>query len=195
MPSPVGHILAGAGVYLALARKQDRSRPILAVTLLSSIIPDFDFVPGFFIGKLSAYHHGMSHSLTFAVVFAAAVFVLAEGPQKKIAVRAAIFGGLGYASHVILDFLGAKEGTRGVPIFWPLSDKPFGLDLGLLGSFYFRDSGIWRVIHWHNADAVLRELLIIGSPVLFLLWKEKRSKYSAVVRKTSQRESSVAPRL
>jgi len=195
MPSPVGHILAGAGVYLSAVRKKDRSRPILAVTLLGSIVPDFDFMPGFFIGKLSAYHHGMSHSLTFAVFFAAAVFVLAEGPQKKIAVRAAILGGLGYTSHVILDFLGAKEGTRGVPIFWPLSDKPFGLDLGLLGSFYFRDSGIWSIIHWNNANAVLRELLVIGSPVLFLLWKEQRSKYSTVLRKTSQRESRVVPPL
>ena len=96
MPSPVGHILAGAGVYLSAVRKQDRSRPILAVTLLGSIVPDFDFMPGFFIGKLSAYHHGMSHSLTFAVFFAAAVFILAENTQKKIAVRAAILGGLGY---------------------------------------------------------------------------------------------------
>ena len=175
MPSPVGHILGGAVVYLTAVRKQDRSRAVLVVTLLGSILPDFDFFPGFFIGEFAAYHHGISHSLTFALFFAAAVFILAGRRQKKIAARAAILAGLGYASHVILDFVGAREGTLGVPIFWPLSDKPFGLDLGLLGSIYFDDSGIWSVVRWDNAPALLRELLIIGSPVLFLLWKEQRA--------------------
>jgi len=173
MPSPVGHILGGAAVYLAAARKQDRSRAVLGVTLLGSILPDFDFLPGFFIGKLSAYHHGISHSLTFALFFAAAVFILAERTQTKIASRAAILAGLGYVSHVILDFVG----PRGVPIFWPLSDKGFALDISLLGSIYF-DSEIWSVVRWDNAPTLLRELLIIGSPVLFLLWKEQRSNIS-----------------
>jgi membrane-bound metal-dependent hydrolase YbcI (DUF457 family) len=182
MPSPVGHILGGAAVYLAAARKQDRSSMALGLTLLGSILPDFDFFPGLFIGKLSAYHHGISHSLTFAVLFAAAVFMLAERMQNKVASRAAILAGLGYASHVILDFLGAREGTRGVPIFWPLSDKSFGLNLGLLGSFYFADSGIWSVVRRDNAPALLRELLLIGSPVLFLLWKERGSKYFTAMR-------------
>jgi hypothetical protein len=67
-------------------------------------------------------------------------------------------------------------------MFWPLSDKLFGLNLGLLGSFYFVDSGIWSVVRRDNAPALLRELLIIGSPVLFLLWKEQRSKYLTVMR-------------
>jgi len=182
MPSPVGHILGGAAVYLAAARKQDRSRVVLGLTLLGSILPDFDFFPGFFTGNLSAYHRGISHSLTFAIFFAAVVFILVGWTQKKVAPRAAILAGLGYASHVILDFLGGKEGTRGVPMFWPLSDKLFGLNLGLLGSFYFQGSSVWSVVRRDNAPALLRELFIIGSPVLFLLWKEHRSKYFAVTR-------------
>jgi inner membrane protein len=180
MPSPVGHILGGAAVYLAAVRKQDRSRAVLGLTLLGSILPDFDFFPGFFTGKLFAYHHGISHSLTFAVFFTAVVFILAEWRQTKVASRAAILAGLGYASHIILDFLGNPG--PGMPIFWPLSDKLFGLDLGLLGSFYFADSGIWSVVRRDNASTILRELLIIGSPVLFLLWKEHRSKYFTATR-------------
>src|SRR5262245_44152232 len=185
MPSPVGHILGGAAVYLAAARKEDRSRAVLGLTLLGSILPDFDFFPGFFTGNLSAYHRGISHSLTFAIFFAAVVFILVGWSQKKDAPRAAILAGLGYASHVILDFLGGKEGTRGVPIFWPLSDELFGLNLGLLGSFYFPGSalwsepGIWSVVRRDNARALLHELLIIGSPVLFLLWKEQRQSISS----------------
>ena len=75
MPSPVGHILGGAAVYLAGVRKEDRSRAIMGVVLLGSILPDFDFLPGYFFAKLSTYHHGISHSLTFAALFGLAVFL------------------------------------------------------------------------------------------------------------------------
>jgi inner membrane protein len=175
MPSPVGHILAGTAVYLTGTRKESRSRFILAVTLLGSILPDFDFLPGILIGDMRAFHHGISHSLTSAVLFGALVFFFAERLQRDIAARAGMLAGLSYASHVILDFLSVNEGTRGVPILWPLSDQKFGLNLHLLGYFHYSNRGIWSVIRWDNAPALLRELLVIGSPVLLLLWRERRS--------------------
>jgi inner membrane protein len=182
MPSPVGHLLAGTAVYLTVTKKESRSRLILAVTLLGSILPDFDFLPGILIGDLRAFHHGISHSLTFAVLFGALVFFLAERVQKDIAAQAAILAGLSYALHVILDFVAVNEGTRGVPILWPLSDQKFGISLHLLGYFHYSDRGIWSVIRWDNAPALLRELLVIGSPVLLLLWRERRRNRSVFKR-------------
>ena len=177
MPSPIGHILGGAAVYLASRQKQDHSRAVLGVVLLGSVLPDFDFLPGYFVGKLSIYHHGISHSLTFAALFGAAVFLCLKWLRSDIAKQAAVLGGLSYALHIILDFLGTNEGTRGVPMFWPFSDELFGLDLGLLGYFYYADSGIWSVVRWDNVAALLRELLVIGSPVLLLLWWKRSSTH------------------
>ena len=177
MPSPIGHILGGAAVYLAAARKQDHSRAILGVVLLGSVLPDFDLLPGYFFAKLSTYHHGISHSLAFAVLFGVVVFFCLQSRRSDIAKRAAVLGGLSYASHITLDFLGTNEGTRGVPIFWPFSGELFGLNLGLFGYFYYADSGIWSVVRWDNVAALLRELLVIGSPVLLLLWWKRSSTH------------------
>lgn len=174
MPSPVGHLLGGAAVYLAASRKEDRSRFTLGAALFGSILPDFDFFPGLFVGKLSTYHHGISHSLMFAILFGAVVLIIARHAQKNNPARAAIIAGLSYASHVILDFLGANEGTRGVPMLWPFWNEKFGVDLGLLGHFRYSDSGIWSVIRWDNIPALLREFFLIGTPVLLLLWREQR---------------------
>jgi inner membrane protein len=182
MPSPVGHLLAGAAVYLAASRKEDRSKFILGAALLGSILPDFDFLPGLFVGKLSAYHHGISHSLIFAVLFAVLIFFFAKHAQKNNPARAAIIAGLCYASHVILDFVGTNEGTRGVPMLWPLSNEKFGLELGLLGHFLYSDSGIWSVIRWHNIWSVSREAVFIGSLALFFLWRDRRRNRSVFNR-------------
>jgi inner membrane protein len=179
MSSPVGHLLGGAAVYLAASRKEDRSTFTLGAALLGSILPDFDFLPGLFVGKLSAFHHGISHSLIFAVVFAVLVFFFAKHTQKNNPLRAAIIAGLSYASHVILDFVGTNEGTRGVPMLWPFSNQQFGLDLGLLGHFRYSDSGIWSVLRFDNISVVAREIVFVGSLALLLLWRERR-RYRSV---------------
>jgi membrane-bound metal-dependent hydrolase YbcI (DUF457 family) len=175
MPSPVGHVLGGVAVYLVGTRNAARSRFIFAATLLGSIAPDFDILPGIIIGKMSAFHHGVSHSLTFAALFGAIVFFWVRRYQKEIAVRAAIIAALAYTSHIFLDFVNVYDGTRGVPAIWPLSDRLLGLDLGLLGYFYYTDKGLWSVVRWDNVPAFLREVLFIGGPVLLLLWRERRS--------------------
>jgi inner membrane protein len=185
MPSPVGHILAGAAVYLGATPKEDRSRFTLGAALFGSILPDFDFFPGLFVGKLSTYHHGLSHSLIFAVAFGAVVLILARHAQETNPARAAIIAGLSYASHVILDFLGTNEGTKGVPMLWPFSNEKFGLDLGLLGYFRYSDSGIWSVLRFDNILVVAREVVFVGSLPLFFLWRERRRNRSVFKRPKS----------
>jgi inner membrane protein len=179
MPSPVGHILAGAAVYLTGTRKESRSRVILAITLLGSILPDFDFLPGILIGDLPAFHHGVSHSLAFAVLFGALAFFFVRRRQKDIALCVGILAASAYASHVLLDLVSVNEGARGVPILWPLSDQQFGFNLHLLGHFHYWSTyrGIWTVMRWDNLSTLSLELVVIGTPALFLLWRERRSTH------------------
>jgi hypothetical protein len=174
MPSPIGHILGGAALYLAGATPQNRSNATLAVTLAGSIVPDFDFLPGILIGHPAAFHHGVSHSLAFALLFGAIVFVCFRYyGQKKIATRAALLGGLAYAFHIALDALSAYQA---VPMMWPLSNVKFGIDLSIFGKFDHErlENGIWSVLRWDNLPAVTREFTILGTPVVFLfLWRER----------------------
>lgn len=174
MPSPVGHILSGAALYLAGASPQNRSNATLAVTLAGSIVPDFDFLPGIIIGEPAAFHHGVSHSLAFALLFGAVLVVCFRYyGQKKIATRAALLGGLAYAFHIVLDAVSAYQA---VPMMWPLSNVRIGINLDLFGHFHHSglERGIWSVVRWDNLPAVTREFTTLGIPVLLLfLWRKK----------------------
>jgi hypothetical protein len=183
MPSPIGHILAGAGVYLAATRKEDRSTAALGVVLLGSVLPDFDFLPGILIGHPAAFHHGISHSLTFAALFGVVIFfIVCRFENKKIAVRTGILAGLAYASHLAIDLVSVNEGARGIPIIWPISSDRFGVNLELFGHFHHERlaQGIWSVVRWDNLTALSREVTVLGVPLLLLFWRQKaRQKYRA----------------
>ena len=179
MPSPVGHILGGAAVYLAASRGEYRSRAVLGVTLLSSILPDFDFLPGILIGDPSAFHHGISHSLTVAVFVGSLVFFFGRRLHTKIAVQTATLAALAYFFHIVLDAVSVNEGTRGVPILWPWSDRQFGINLHLFGFFHHGGlyRGIWSIVRWDNLPALIREISVLGIPVLILfLWQKRNRK-------------------
>jgi membrane-bound metal-dependent hydrolase YbcI (DUF457 family) len=119
----------------------------------------------------------VSHSLALALLFGLSVFFFTPRRQKDIALRAGVLAGAAYASHVLLDFVNVNEGTRGVPILWPLSDREFGINLHLMGYFHYSNRGLWSVMRWDNVSAVSRELLVVSSLVLLLLWRGRRSAY------------------
>jgi VanZ family protein len=179
MPSPIGHVLGGAIVYLGGTRPSTRSRLLLAVALLGSLAPDLDFVPGILIGNMRAFHHGISHSVAFALVFGGLTYGLARYVDRTIALRASVLGALAYTSHVVLDFIAVSEGTRGLPLLWPFSDERFGVNLGLFGHFRYTDirDGIWSVVRSENASPLVRELLILGTALVLLHRREQLGQW------------------
>jgi membrane-bound metal-dependent hydrolase YbcI (DUF457 family) len=175
VPSPVAHLLGGAAVYLAGARPGDRTRALLALAVLGSLAPDFDFVPGILIGDMRAFHHGISHSLGLAAVFGVAVFAAARWLRASSAGRAALVATMAYFSHIFLDLIGATEGTRGVPILWPLSSESFGVTLGVFGHFSYGDisEGVSSVARKVNIVPLIRELSVMGTVVALLLLRDR----------------------
>jgi membrane-bound metal-dependent hydrolase YbcI (DUF457 family) len=188
MPSPVGHILGGAAVYLAGTRREVRSGKVLVITLLASILPDFDFLPGILIGDMRAFHHGISHSLAAAVLFGGLVFLFKKWRQADMALLMGLLAASSYASHVLLDLVSVNDGARGVPVLWPLSNRYFGVNLGLLGFFRYGpiSEGVWSIIRWDNLSPLFRELIIVGSLVIVFLWKERILAASVVSRVTKR---------
>lgn len=178
MPSPLGHVLGGTAVYLAATNTQNRSRLTLAVTLLCSVLPDTDFVPGIIIGEPAVFHHGVSHSLLFAMFVGGLVFlILRRFNNTKIAVLNGILASLAYAFHLLLDLVSVTEG-RGIPILWPLTSDRLGINLQLLGHFHHGRlaQGIWSVVRWDNLPALIREITVLGATPLLLLWRERRAR-------------------
>ena len=158
MPSPVGHFLGGVAVGCLAGRRA--SWPFLALCGVAAALPDADFL-------LPIRHRGVSHSIgAAAVVFAAAVAV------QRFRWRGAALVAAAYASHVLLDWLGADSSSpRGLMALWPLTSNYFISDFDVFNSVdrrYWLD-GFWR----RNAEALARELAIL-LPVVGLMWWWRR---------------------
>jgi inner membrane protein len=165
MPSPVGHLFAGTIVYLAATRRTRRSAAVLAVALCGALAPDLDFVPGIAIGNMRAFHHGISHSIVFALLFGVATFlVAARWCDRTLALLLSMVATAAYGSHVFLDFISVNPGAKGVPLVWPLSHRQFGVNLHLFGHFRYTDirDGLWSVVRSENLYPFVRELAILG---------------------------------
>ncbi len=153
MPSPIGHALGGMAVGALVS-----GRPgwrLAAVCAVAGTLPDLDFL-------LPLQHRGPTHSVGAAVlVFAGAAVLLALRARRDESWRTAAAVALAYASHVLLDWLGADSSTpRGVLALWPVSDVFYvsGLDL-----FNAVDRRYWTPGFWtRNALALARELVILG---------------------------------
>jgi membrane-bound metal-dependent hydrolase YbcI (DUF457 family) len=160
MPSPLGHALGGiaAGWIVAPPRASSRAELLRSGALFAAIamVPDIDL--------LFNWHQGPTHSLGAAIM--AGVVVGAVTKRLRVGVAAAC----AYASHFLLDWLGADTMPPfGVMALWPLSHEHYLSRLDVFaGVQRTYKPGFWT----YNLKAVARELLIL----LPLFWLAYRSR-------------------
>ena len=186
MPSPIGHAIAGYIIYRVTATSPvgQRVRRI-GLYVLAANAADFDFIPGFLIGDPDRYHHGVSHSIGFAILFAAVVGLQLflrhiEGVRKQSAIFFAL-----YCSHILLDWLSIDNSfPYGVPFFWPFSDAysmapiAFLLDIRRHSSAS-RMAFVVSLFSSHNLRAVGIELLVLFPFTLLVIALGGRRKGAA----------------
>jgi inner membrane protein len=165
MPSPIGHALAGVAVAWS-ADVMDRHRSsaeFAAVCAGLAMLPDADLlVPG--------AHRIATHSL-FA---AALVFSIAIVVTGKVT-RTAVVCGLAYASHLLLDWLGADNfPPRGIELLWPFSHTWYISDLDVFRQTA-RQHFLTAPIIGQNLIAVAQELAILTPLVAALWWLRRRA--------------------
>ena len=139
MPTPIGHALVGATLWAAgrrLWRDADRNerRGLLGLAMVAALAPDLDFIHadagGIAVSGL--YHHGLTHSLGFAL--AAGLLIWGYGAMRGYA-GAGVAGGLvaaAWASHGIVDLFyddGFILNGYGLPLFWPVTGDYYILAL------------------------------------------------------------------
>jgi inner membrane protein len=128
-------------------------------------LADIDFLPGLILGRPNLYHHGIFHSLGFAVALAAGGGLFFFRLGKRFWPPAlGIF--LIYSSHLLLDcFTVDRVAPYGLPLFWPFSGRywiaarPVFLNITrspMAGDFFP------SLFNRHNLAAALREILILG---------------------------------
>lgn len=119
MPFPVAHSLVGATVALALDGKSEARWPLLWLSALLGVCPDFDYLLNLLRIGRGGWHHGFTHSIMFAL-FVGALAALVSGWRS---VRGFIVFSAAYASHPLLDYLMTE--SRGVALWWPFTDRRY----------------------------------------------------------------------
>ncbi|HNW60492.1 MAG TPA: metal-dependent hydrolase [bacterium] len=115
MPTPIGHIAAGALLFQTGARSWRRETALALAVTLFALLPDIDLAAGLLLaGNANIWHHQATHSLLF--VLAAAAIGGWCYPGKG---HTRLFAAAGLL-HLIFDLL-AKDTTApfGAPLFWP----------------------------------------------------------------------------
>jgi inner membrane protein len=197
MPSPVGHSLAGYIIYRATGQLIGLPRwQLLGLSLLSANLADLDFIPGLLADDPNRYHHGISHSIGFAALWAVACS-LWLALAKKAAVRRTLplFFAL-YGSHLALDWLSIDTSApHGAPFLWPLNDAyyiaPFVFwpDIrraNSLGTF------LPSLFSQHNLWAVSVECLVL-LPVI-LLMGVLRDPANSIAKPSGHRGRALQPK-
>ena len=178
MPSPIGHALGGVAVAWSadLADGRRSSPRLVAVCAGLGMLPDADLL---FAGA----HRTATHSITAAALtFIIAAVVTGQvtrcqtpssgvrhAPMVSDTWRTAALCGLAYASHLLLDWLGADYFPPfGIQLLWPFSDRWFISNVDLFRQTA-RRSFLTPPIIRQNALAVAQEIAILA-PILLVLW-------------------------
>lgn len=166
MPSPVGHLIAGAAAGLLL--NGPARTPVVIAFGLTATLPDFDL--------LTPVHRGPTHGIGFAMMAGAVGWMLWPsagygGGRAVDRLRFALAVAAAYATHILTDWLSADTSVPlGLMALWPFSDRyyepPFHLFLSVNRRY-------WQARAWlANIRAVAVELLIL-LPLLWLAWRER----------------------
>jgi inner membrane protein len=183
MPSPLGHSVMGYMIYRATARPVGRYRwQRTMLYLFAANVPDLDFIPGFVIGDPNLYHHGISHSIGFALLFAATFSLfLALQKQETIGRNFAIFLSL-YGSHIALDYFSIDTSAPyGEPLFWPISNEYYIAPFAFLPDIWRASSSIEfmpSLFNLHNLWAVSVEFLLLFPFILLVSALRKQGRVS-----------------
>lgn len=178
MPTPVTHAVVGASFSTLLPRSVRGFPAALGLGFLSAA-PDLDII-GFFLGvpySNTFGHRGVSHSLPFALMIAAALVLVAirfRALPYNQHLRLFLVFSAAIGSHGLLDM--ATDGGLGVGIFLPLfPDRLF---------FPFRPIVVSpispRLFLAEGAPVVVSELLWVWTPIiipvaLVWIWRKPRS--------------------
>jgi len=175
MCSPVGHSLAGYALYLACNKNckliGDWKKIILY--FFAANAPDLDFIPGIFTGSANRFHHGISHTLGFSLLFALCMYMIPRFRTKKDFV---IFFSL-YFGHVVIDFLTADTSAPfGVMLFWPFTQKYFISSFSLFSDIHHLF--LSDLFDLHNIGAMAWETALFLFIIVLLTFARKIGKES-----------------
>lgn len=187
MPSPVGHTLIGLAVavpalvprgsWATVLRGIVAKWPLLLGAVVLANAPDFDYLPGILAGDLNAYHHYYTHTMGWAVLVAAGLWMvqLARDADRGWRLDLLLLLFLLLSSHLLADWL-TDDGRPpyGIMAWWPLDDR---FTLSSAPVFMRLHKREWsEFVQLHNFKAVGWELVVCLPLVLAALLSRFRKQ-------------------
>ncbi len=188
MPSPVAHSLMGYLIYRVTTKPfKGRKRYIILLYMFVANIPDLDFLPGCFVGSVSRYHHGISHSIGFSFLFAFGCYIilciLRQGYVKRSVVIVVFCL---YVSHIVLDYLTrVPDKPYGELLLWPFSSEYYISSFAFFPVIHFHGSTekfIFSLLSLQNLMAISVEFAILSPVILTMeLWMYRRNQHHHLI--------------
>jgi len=177
MPSPIGHSIAGIALFWVVIRRRFVDRKILIIAILATLLPDVDFIFGFFIGNPNRFHHQFTHSLVFVLLAGLALSLLTKvRTTKEYFAYTSLFSLLGFL-HLFLDAACIDTSAPyGMKLLWPFSEKFYiFIVTPLLDVQRSSDSATFfsSMLNWHNLKTISLEILIF-MPLSYLAYQWNR---------------------
>lgn len=160
MSLPLAHALVGASLSIAVWPEDTPGRLRLAPAIgaLLGMCPDADYLFGRLHVLGWGWHHGVTHSIAFAVIVGAIVARCMGAPGW----RGALACVLPVLSHPLLDYLVTE--SPGVALLWPVTSRRYKLGIDELSYYYLaRASGGVRSL----ARLCGAEVLLFGPMLAF----------------------------
>ena len=179
MPTPIGHLFAGAVIRQSVETDLRRNLWFTAALLFFALLPDIDFIFGFAVGDVNRYHHLFTHSFIFVLgagLLGGRMFSLRSA---KMALNVSAIFVLAGISHVLLDCLALDQRPPyGCPLLWPFSNR-FFISPVVLFSDVSRssDSKLFfsSLFNLHNLRTVAIEAAVL-MPLWAVVWSVTRKK-------------------
>jgi hypothetical protein len=143
---------------------------VVIATVILSVLPDFDAIPGILLRDMHRFHNQESHSLIVGAALAAGMAGLFRVWKKNGFWRLLWMFGLSYNLHVLMDFFTLE--TRGVMLFWPFSLERYEAAAKIFYGVRWSD-GLYSSSH---LITVVTEAVFILAAAVLLLWLEKNFK-------------------
>jgi len=142
---------------------------VLCLFVFLANAPDIDYLPGLLQGDLNRYHHLVTHSVTWSVLFAGGTWLFWRGWDRAVSKREATFVFLAVFSHLVADAL-TQDGAPpyGIMVLWPLSVEYIQAPFWVFGMMAKND--LRMLFQWSNFFVMLREIVVAMPIVLLSVW-------------------------
>lgn len=179
MSLPLAHALTGASLAAAgwpVTTPAGLRRGLLVGAMLGAC-PDIDYALGQAQLLGWGWHHGVTHSVLFAVIVGVAASLVfgARGWRGALACVAAVL------SHPLLDYMTTY--SSGLLLWWPLTDQRFKLGHPAWSYYWFAgDSQGWAAI---AKVAIVEVIVFVPGFALALRYLRRRQRAAEPVAAAS----------